>query len=219
MGIFNLEIMGDTGLLLLYIHLPKPCASVFSCTDECLGAERNRTHFYCIPKNRKYHFIGLFFIRLGAVQLTAADASVNICKGGTFRELAAADYCAQQAEPMAIDPMFCISVFISFLFQCSCIFFSLAQRWAVPAARLGELQPTVSPALGGLEALRGECAVAGIIPFLGEAVMSLLSHVITCTLGHSRDDSPPAPKEGRWTFHAPDAIRLASEKLGAMGAP
>lgn len=93
-GIFNLEIMGDTGLLLLHVRLPKPCASVFSCTDECLGAERNRTHFYCIPKHRKYHFIGLFFIRLGTVQLTAADASVNICKGGTFRELAAADYCA-----------------------------------------------------------------------------------------------------------------------------
>lgn len=56
-----------------------------------LGDERNRRHFYCVPKNGKYHFIGLFFIHLGAVQLTAADASVNICKGGTFRELEAAD--------------------------------------------------------------------------------------------------------------------------------
>lgn len=56
-----------------------------------LGAERNRRHFYYVPKNGKYGFVGLFFINLGAVRLPAADASVNICKGGTFRELAATD--------------------------------------------------------------------------------------------------------------------------------
>lgn len=56
-----------------------------------LGAERNRRHFYCVPKNGKYHSVGLFFIRLGAVRSTAADASVNICQAGTFRELEAAD--------------------------------------------------------------------------------------------------------------------------------
>ena len=56
-----------------------------------LGAERNKRHFYCVPKNGKYCFVGLFFIHLGAVWLIAADASVNICKGGTFWELEAAD--------------------------------------------------------------------------------------------------------------------------------
>lgn len=56
-----------------------------------LGAERNRRHFHCVPKNGKYHFVGLFFIHLGAVRLTATDASVNICEGGTFQEGEAAD--------------------------------------------------------------------------------------------------------------------------------
>lgn len=88
-----------------------------------LGAERNRRQFYHVPKNGKWGTVGLFFNHLGAVQLPAADASVNICKGGTFRELI---YCTQQAEPIEIYSVSCTSVFISFLFLYCCGFFFLA---------------------------------------------------------------------------------------------
>jgi len=84
------------------------------------SAERNRRHFYSVPKNGKHHFVGLFFIHLGAVRLTAADAFVNICKGGTFRNERLLIHHAQQPKPMETDPMFYTSVFISSLFQWSC---------------------------------------------------------------------------------------------------
>lgn len=76
-----------------------------------LGAERNRRHFYRSPQNGKYGFIRLFFIHLSAVRLTAADAFVNICKGGTFRELQATDILCPAARansniPSVLYPCF-----------------------------------------------------------------------------------------------------------------
>lgn len=56
-----------------------------------LGAERNKRYFYCVPKKVKYPLVDLFCTHSGVIWWNDADTSVNICKGGTFQELKAAD--------------------------------------------------------------------------------------------------------------------------------
>lgn len=197
-------------------HVPTSFPALMNVSS--LGAERNRRHFYCIPKNGKYHFVGLFFIHLGAVRLTATDASLDICKGGTFWELEAADTLCPAARGNRNRPD--VLYLFSFL-SCS----SVAADF-FPGSEVSSASKLVWVSHSPQRALPwvGWKVCKGSTRWLGsscpwEQQCPPRSPAAGCASGGSGGDSPPAPREGRETSRAPRAVGLASEKPGALAAP